>query len=257
MAHYPQQQMKTNPPPKGSTSDITIDRATEEIKIIQDKINKLGDDRLKVKTWSITLILAALLSGKSLGLSVLGYVALLAIPLVFLNYEGYLNHQIYCLGKRARQLERFIYEKSDGKNRTIGRIPGLATWITDGGFSFEPPKKKFPHKRTLLRWLAKRHASSRRRIRQFKWWKKLKKQYNTNSPYLKYIYKKFQVRSTKHAEILFYAAQVVIIIFFALLLKAKTSEENTTSNQNLKTIEKIGERLRRSEEYRVLRETQE
>lgn len=113
--------------------------ALEEYKIIQTKIDNLGANQFKVKTWSVSLTLGALVGGKFYGLDFWIYLIAVLIPSVFYLLERKLELEVKRLGERAKLIEILVYKlrrkKSPDNIREIRRtanirnIPGIAHWV--------------------------------------------------------------------------------------------------------------------------------
>ena len=78
----------------------------EEYIILQDKIDKIGDFRFRVKGWTITIMIAVLFTGFTS--SAPSWVILFAIPMIFLfqTMEGYQDLLSGAYSKRIFVLEK-------------------------------------------------------------------------------------------------------------------------------------------------------
>src|SRR6266567_1802631 len=132
-----------------------VDWLAEEYKILQSKIDKIGEDRFKVRTWSVTIALGFVL-GEKVFSAIPPVALLLAFPTVgiFHLLEHRQRDLGRKLGKRARQIEYMLKkygrfapnEKITAEGRSnllsLHYIPGIANLL----FGSERAEKatKFP-----------------------------------------------------------------------------------------------------------------
>jgi hypothetical protein len=100
-------------------------RLTDEYKMLQDKIDKIGAFRFTIKGWSVTAVIAAsAASGNAKGLlTVLTISFGLAVMLIFffmIELEQVKLSNLF--GDRARRLED-AFVRIDGKRRDAARLP--------------------------------------------------------------------------------------------------------------------------------------
>jgi len=104
----------------------------EEYIILQDKIDKIGDFRFRVKGWTITIMIAVLFTGFTS--SAPSWVILFAIPMIFLfqTMEGYQDLLSGAYSKRIFVLEKKLFKNFDAENNNtpaIGRSVSSAFWF--------------------------------------------------------------------------------------------------------------------------------
>jgi len=90
----------------------------EEYKIIQSKIDKIGEFKFKVKGWSITLVVGLIASiyANKVGYNL--FPVILAIPLLFQILEHEQDEYSTALGNRAMALEKIIDRLSFTRDET-------------------------------------------------------------------------------------------------------------------------------------------
>lgn len=97
----------------------------EEYKLIQGKLDRIGDFRFRVKQWAITLVLGLIVGGAA-SPNVPGYLILVVGLLLasgFAVVEVFYDRQHKVLGARARHIERLFAKKK-------ARGPSGLRWIT-------------------------------------------------------------------------------------------------------------------------------
>jgi len=109
------------------------DRCWDEYRILQEKIDKIGDFRFRVKGWSVSIIVAVMFTG--FASKVPPWSMLMAIPLIFLfqSVEAFQDRNQGAYVERVRVIEGVLNRKPrSGKiqtpciGRTIGRAFGRA-----------------------------------------------------------------------------------------------------------------------------------
>jgi hypothetical protein len=112
------------------------DPLLEEYKILQSKIDKLGDNRFIIKGWSATIVIGLALGATAA--SVPPFMILFGIPVVFMFWLMELNQSNLqkALGRRAHDLEYASrpaggvdYRMIRSLGKPLGPVPGVATVV--------------------------------------------------------------------------------------------------------------------------------
>jgi hypothetical protein len=112
-----------NPPSDGMYDEAEFKRRlTDEYKILQDKIDKIGAFRFTIKGWSVTAVVAASAAGAaSKGLSTVltlsGGLIIMLIFFFFLEYEQVMLSRLYAA--RAGSLEDAFRRIDRGKGKEL------------------------------------------------------------------------------------------------------------------------------------------
>src|SRR5258708_17433163 len=146
-------------------------RLSDEYKILQDKIDKIGGFRFTVKGWSITAVIAASVAASGKSLSTVCIITLgLALMLVFffwLEYEQVKWSRLF--GNRAGRIEDTFRKISHGKGKEIHGafpVPYTAHELVLAGYRMKSRERK-PHTRARERltiWADKWRASKQAHI---------------------------------------------------------------------------------------------
>jgi hypothetical protein len=130
-------------PPAEPKTGPGLDRMWEEYKLVQAKIDKIGDFQFKVKSWSAAL-LGAVLSGAVAAprfpIAMMAMVGAAFLVLIFHLSERRQRQLSRLLGRRASDLERafselppisdkLIWERIQRRIPSLRSIPGIASSI--------------------------------------------------------------------------------------------------------------------------------
>ena len=133
-----------------TSEEPDISLLLEEYKIVQTKLDKLGEDMFKVRSWCITLFTAVLAGAKLTG-ELSRVIVVLLVPVVFaFQVVEYRQRQIFRrTAKRGLQIESVIRRalRKSGKDAILG--PRLATQLLTQGTE---DKKR----RRIRHWIKKR-----------------------------------------------------------------------------------------------------
>ena len=99
----------------------------DEYKLIQDKIDKIGDFHFRIRTWAITLVTAIVLGGWAKDIPWYAYLASLAPVLSFNLIDAAQSHWQVALMQRAAQIERALHAT---KNETSPRVAQILKHAT-------------------------------------------------------------------------------------------------------------------------------
>lgn len=110
--------------------ELATKLAWEEYKLLQDKLDKLGDFRFRVKTWAVT-ISSGLIAGGAVGkVSVLACLLALIVLVMFWSIEQYYNRVHSAVVLRLRAVERHLVRMQRRyKRRFRIAFPGLVVEI--------------------------------------------------------------------------------------------------------------------------------
>src|SRR5439155_17960152 len=100
----------------------------EEYKIIQVKIDKLGEDRFKVRSWSVTLVSGLVVGAKLTTLNLPPILLFAGVAVVLFHLVEHQQRQTSRrLGWRAREIERALEKRdSSALRKELGFVPGIA-----------------------------------------------------------------------------------------------------------------------------------
>ncbi|MBJ6752681.1 hypothetical protein [Geomonas anaerohicana] len=93
---------------------------TAEYEILQEKLDKIGEFKFKIRGWSITVLSAALAGLISQDMSPIYWVVTFIIPLTF-HYQEYEQEVLgVALGRRAKTIEQFLFavQRDDDSDRS-------------------------------------------------------------------------------------------------------------------------------------------
>ena len=130
-----------NLPAKSSETNKWL---VEEYKLIQSKIDKLGEDRFKVRSWCVTLV-SGLVVGAKFTTITLSPILLFAMLAVFLFHlvEHQQRETSRRLGWRAREIERALAKQDESELRKeLEYVPGIANHLSQ--LSSSDRRVKFP-----------------------------------------------------------------------------------------------------------------
>jgi len=126
--------LPTSGTPAGDTSEKDAPLLLEEYKIVQVKIDKLGEDMFKVRSWCITLFTGVAAGAKlSGGLSPLVVLILAPIVLAFQLVEYRQRQIVRRSSKRARDIETLFRRLLRNANKDTSLAPRLATKLLKEG----------------------------------------------------------------------------------------------------------------------------
>jgi hypothetical protein len=114
--------------PAPPADDPWIGRLLDEYKILQDKLDKIGEFRFTIKGWSVTVTLAALTAATAANAS--AWVALLPllVAMAFFVLERKQHELSEAYGRRAVEIEAAMMRLRSGRGRDLSSIrfiPGI------------------------------------------------------------------------------------------------------------------------------------
>ena len=83
----------------------------DEYKVLQEKLDKIGDYRFRVKTWFVTVLAGLLFAGSAVGSNWATAVAALLVTLAFVIMEYHHVHWQRALQGRAYDIEQLLYSR--------------------------------------------------------------------------------------------------------------------------------------------------
>lgn len=116
-----------------------IAQLSNEYKILQDKIDKIGAFRFTIKGWSITVIIASIFAGTATSATPvwLWVISLIGVLFLFFFYEKQQTELRYRFGRRCLDIEEEVSRilrnaTNESKNKTLARsfiglhfVPGI------------------------------------------------------------------------------------------------------------------------------------
>lgn len=151
----------TNEPPdreSGSAERDLVSRLSDEYKILQDKVDKIGSFRFTIKGWSITVIIASIFAGSATQKvpTWLWAVSLTLFLVVFFLFERQQTNLRYRFGQRLIDIEGVLSRllrnaAKESGNEAVSSSLVVLHFVPGIGHHLRERRARRPRRRTVWR----------------------------------------------------------------------------------------------------------
>jgi len=112
-----------------------FDKRWDEYSMLQNKIDKIGEFRFKIKNWAVTIMVAAVFGGLASNVPQFYYLFILPVIFAFQNFENYQKRLLRSFSTRIQEIEE-SFNADSGVNfghPRISKVSIEAFKVKDGG----------------------------------------------------------------------------------------------------------------------------
>jgi hypothetical protein len=114
-------------------SKLLLDQLSQEYRILQDKIDKIGAFKFTIRGWSVTIVVASSIGAATTTLpSPLLLLGLIVFVLLFFHMEWIQTQHRDIFGRRCAEIERLIWRSlRDNGSTSVRMVPRIAHELAD------------------------------------------------------------------------------------------------------------------------------